>query len=108
MLGAELPKVPGGDNTVLYPSSAKASSDLQEALGASGFTVRGAGWGQWFHSEGEGEMHEVFWLALYVVDPEFSWLQRFTLQSVSPPSPLSSLLPYPLPFSPHTARRWCA
>ena len=51
MLGAELPKVPGGNNTVLYPSSAKASSDLQEALGASGFTVRGAGWGQWIHCE---------------------------------------------------------
>ena len=49
VLGAELPKVPGGNNTVLYPSSAKASSDLQEALGASGFTVRGAGWGQRIH-----------------------------------------------------------
>ena len=39
MLGAELPKVPGGSNMVLYPASVRAGKDLQESLAASGFTV---------------------------------------------------------------------
>ncbi len=38
-MGAELPKIPGGNNTVLYPASVKASTDLQSSLAASGFTV---------------------------------------------------------------------
>lgn len=38
-LGSELPKVPGGSNVVLFPASAKAGTDLQEGLSASGFTV---------------------------------------------------------------------
>eukprot|EP00955_Chlamydomonas_euryale_P067027 359718-Chlamydomonas_euryale.AAC.11 len=40
VMGAELPRVAGGTNAVLYPSSAKASSDLQNALAASGYAVR--------------------------------------------------------------------
>ncbi|GAX79037.1 hypothetical protein CEUSTIGMA_g6477.t1 [Chlamydomonas eustigma] len=39
VMGAELPKVPGGNATVLYPSSAKASTDLQNALTENGYTV---------------------------------------------------------------------
>mmetsp|Transcript_26764 Transcript_26764/g.58348 ORF Transcript_26764/g.58348 Transcript_26764/m.58348 type:complete len:299 (-) Transcript_26764:461-1357(-) len=39
VMGAELPKVPGGDNRVLFPASAKASEDLQTSLEASGYSV---------------------------------------------------------------------
>ena len=39
IMGAELPKVPGGNNVVLYPSSARAGKDLQNSLIESGFTV---------------------------------------------------------------------
>jgi uroporphyrinogen-III synthase len=39
IMGAELPKIPGGSNVVLYPSSARAGKDLQESLIASGFSV---------------------------------------------------------------------
>ena len=39
VMGSELPKHPGGNNTVLYPASAKASTDLQDSLATSGFTV---------------------------------------------------------------------
>jgi hypothetical protein len=35
----ELPFIEGGSNAVLYPSSAKASSLLQEGLAARGFSV---------------------------------------------------------------------
>jgi len=38
-LAAELPEADGGGGRVLYPSSSKASSDLQEGLAARGFTV---------------------------------------------------------------------
>ncbi len=38
-MGAELPRVPGGSDTVLYPASVKASTDLQDSLTAAGFTV---------------------------------------------------------------------
>ncbi|KXZ49584.1 hypothetical protein GPECTOR_20g440 [Gonium pectorale] len=37
VLGSELPRVPGGNNRVLYPASAKASSDLQDSLAEAGF-----------------------------------------------------------------------
>lgn len=39
VMGAELPKIPGGTNSVLFPASVKASTDLQDALAANGFTV---------------------------------------------------------------------
>lgn len=39
VMGSELPKLPGGDNTVLYPASVRASRDLQDSLATSGFTV---------------------------------------------------------------------
>jgi uroporphyrinogen-III synthase len=39
-LGAELPRVPGGTDVVLYPASSKASNDLQDSLAASGLTVK--------------------------------------------------------------------
>lgn len=38
-LGAEVPKIEGGNRRVLYPASLHASSDLQDSLSASGFTV---------------------------------------------------------------------
>ena len=38
-LGAELPKIPGGANRVLYPASAKASDELQGSLIQSGYEV---------------------------------------------------------------------
>eukprot|EP00798_Chlamydomonas_sp_ICE-L_P022765 gene22765-29933_t len=38
-LGGELPKIESGNNTVLYPASAKASTDLQDSLAGSGYTV---------------------------------------------------------------------
>eukprot|EP00197_Chlamydomonas_leiostraca_P010590 CAMPEP_0202867360 /NCGR_PEP_ID=MMETSP1391-20130828/9267_1 /ASSEMBLY_ACC=CAM_ASM_000867 /TAXON_ID=1034604 /ORGANISM="Chlamydomonas leiostraca, Strain SAG 11-49" /LENGTH=287 /DNA_ID=CAMNT_0049547399 /DNA_START=64 /DNA_END=927 /DNA_ORIENTATION=- len=38
-MGSELPHVPGGSGVVLYPASAKASTDLQDSLTASGFSV---------------------------------------------------------------------
>lgn len=38
-MGAELPRVEGGTDVVLYPASARASGDLQESLEASGFSV---------------------------------------------------------------------
>lgn len=38
-LGGELPKVPGGHDTVLYPASCRASQELQGSLAASGFAV---------------------------------------------------------------------
>jgi uroporphyrinogen-III synthase len=37
--GPELPTIPGGNNTVLYPSSAKASTLLQEGLEQRNFRV---------------------------------------------------------------------
>ncbi|GAB4822604.1 hypothetical protein N2152v2_009650 [Parachlorella kessleri] len=36
---AELPHIPGGSNTVLYPASNKARSVLQDGLAARGYTV---------------------------------------------------------------------
>ncbi|KAG2488513.1 hypothetical protein HYH03_013016 [Edaphochlamys debaryana] len=39
VMGAELPKPPGGTSRVLYPASVKASTDLQDSLAAAGFTV---------------------------------------------------------------------
>jgi len=39
VMGAELPMVPGGKATVLYPSSAKASTELQNALTENGYSV---------------------------------------------------------------------
>lgn len=38
--GPELPKITGGNNTVLYPSSAKASTVLQQGLEKRGFIVK--------------------------------------------------------------------
>jgi len=38
-MGSELPPVPGGKNTVLYPASCKASTDLQDSLAGGGFKV---------------------------------------------------------------------
>ena len=38
-MGSELPKVEGGSDTVLYPASVRAGSDLQDALTQSGFAV---------------------------------------------------------------------
>ncbi len=49
VMGAELPKIPGGTNTVLYPASAKASTDLQVGprMGTSrGTQGRGPRWPQ--------------------------------------------------------------
>jgi uroporphyrinogen-III synthase len=40
VMGAELPRVPGGTNVVLYPASAKAGTDLQNGLTEAGFQVR--------------------------------------------------------------------
>ncbi|GLC37636.1 hypothetical protein PLESTF_001639600 [Pleodorina starrii] len=39
VMGSELPRVPGGSGLVLYPASAKASTDLQDSLAAAGFEV---------------------------------------------------------------------
>lgn len=39
VMGAELPHLPGGSDSVLFPASIKASGDLQESLAASGFSV---------------------------------------------------------------------
>jgi uroporphyrinogen-III synthase len=39
IMGKEMPHVQGGSDTVLYPASAKASTDLQDSLAASGYTV---------------------------------------------------------------------
>ncbi|KAG2426129.1 hypothetical protein HYH02_014844 [Chlamydomonas schloesseri] len=39
VMGAELPKVPGGSRRVLYPASVKASTDLQDSLTEAGFEV---------------------------------------------------------------------
>lgn len=39
-MGAELPHVPGGDDVVLYPASLRASTDLQDSLTGSGFSVK--------------------------------------------------------------------
>jgi uroporphyrinogen-III synthase len=38
-MGAEVPKVPGGSSRVLYPASAKASTDLQDSLAGAGYSV---------------------------------------------------------------------
>lgn len=38
-MGSELPHLAGGSDVVLYPSSAKASTDLQDSLTAAGFKV---------------------------------------------------------------------
>ncbi|KAL6764002.1 uroporphyrinogen-iii synthase [Haematococcus lacustris] len=40
VMGRELPHIPGGTDHVLYPASAKASTDLQDSLAASGFIVQ--------------------------------------------------------------------
>eukprot|EP00877_Chromochloris_zofingiensis_P009438 jgi/Chrzof1/4748/Cz14g24240.t1_UROS1[v5.2] len=40
VMGAELPHVPGGDDVVLYPASLRASTDLQDSLTGSGFSVK--------------------------------------------------------------------
>ncbi|GFR40246.1 hypothetical protein Agub_g817 [Astrephomene gubernaculifera] len=39
VLGSELPRLPGGCGRVLYPASARASSDLQDSLAAAGWEV---------------------------------------------------------------------
>eukprot|EP00878_Enallax_costatus_P020777 GHUV01021971.1.p1 GENE.GHUV01021971.1~~GHUV01021971.1.p1 ORF type:complete len:141 (+),score=37.16 GHUV01021971.1:609-1031(+) len=39
-MGSELPHIPGGSDTVLYPASVKASTDLQDSLAAAGFNVQ--------------------------------------------------------------------
>lgn len=39
VMGSELPHLPGGADTVLYPASVKASTDLQDSLAAAGFKV---------------------------------------------------------------------
>jgi uroporphyrinogen-III synthase len=39
VMGSELPHIAGGGDVVLYPSSAKASTDLQDSLTAAGFKV---------------------------------------------------------------------
>jgi uroporphyrinogen-III synthase len=39
VMGSELPHIPGGSDVVLYPASVKASTDLQDSLGAAGFKV---------------------------------------------------------------------
>lgn len=40
VMGSELPHIPGGSDTVLYPASVKASTDLQDSLAAAGFQVQ--------------------------------------------------------------------
>eukprot|EP00878_Enallax_costatus_P004246 GHUV01004476.1.p1 GENE.GHUV01004476.1~~GHUV01004476.1.p1 ORF type:complete len:287 (+),score=66.67 GHUV01004476.1:206-1066(+) len=40
VMGSELPHIPGGSDTVLYPASVKASTDLQDSLAAAGFNVQ--------------------------------------------------------------------
>lgn len=39
VMGSELPHISGGSGRVLYPASAKASTDLQDSLTAAGFEV---------------------------------------------------------------------
>lgn len=39
VMGSELPHILGGSDVVLYPASVKASTDLQDSLGAAGFKV---------------------------------------------------------------------
>eukprot|EP00879_Flechtneria_rotunda_P013147 GHRR01013732.1.p1 GENE.GHRR01013732.1~~GHRR01013732.1.p1 ORF type:complete len:217 (+),score=73.66 GHRR01013732.1:737-1387(+) len=40
VMGSELPHLEGGTDTVLYPASVKASTDLQDSLTAAGFRVK--------------------------------------------------------------------
>lgn len=40
VMGSELPHIPNGADTVLYPASVKASTDLQDSLAAAGYKVQ--------------------------------------------------------------------